>query len=429
MTMWRTIIVLSIVTALSATALAQQPPAAEPKKPDEDQQQQQLRDLDQRKADEAARAEKMAADRARRMIDEQRRAVDQERRMAEQQMRAYKQALDARRAWNPAPRATRKEKVAYLGVATMEVTPELAAQLKLSPGMGLLVNAVLPDSPAERAGVKQYDVITKLDDQLLTNPEQLRVLVRMKKQSDDVKLSIIRQAAPTTASVELGQQEVDVEIGADPVGAAVGADEMPRGLVDLRAAPDGNVNFTFKPTVTDFVVNGGGGVAMTNVAGKNEMVWTDGQHTLNMEMQNGKAVQLTARLRDGRELFKGPVATDEQRAALPPDIAGKLKKAEAGGGGPLRFGGGVAMARARGGAGRQRVLTSTENDHLLVARFENGKAVHAFAFSQADGKTLFDGPVATDDQRKALPDDVAKQLDTLEKNQDAATEFGVTRQR
>jgi hypothetical protein len=344
--------------------------------------------------------------------------------MAEQQMRAYKQALDARRAWNPAPRATRKEKVAYLGVATMEVTPELAAQLKLSPGMGLLVNAVLPDSPAERAGVKQYDVITKLDDQLLTNPEQLRVLVRMKKQSDDVKLSIIRQAAPTTASVELGQQEVDVEIGADPVGAAVGADEMPRGLVDLRAAPDGKVNFTFKPNVTDFMVNGGGGVAMTNVAGKNEMVWTDGQHTLNMEMQNGKAVQLTARMRDGRELFKGPVATDEQRAALPPEIADKLKKAEAGG--AFRIGG-VTLKGGR--AARARVLTSTENDHLLVARMENGKAVHAFAFSQADGKTLFDGPVATDDQRKALPDDVARQLDTLEKNQDAATEFGVTRQR
>jgi hypothetical protein len=86
------------------------------------------------------------------------------------------------------------------------------------------------------------------------------------------------------------------------------------------------------------------------------------------------------------------------------------------------------VARMRGGAAaaanRARVLTSTENDRLLVARFENGKAVHAFAFSHADGKTLFDGPVATDDQRKALPDDVARQLDAREKNQDAATEFG-----
>src|SRR5206468_7733179 len=102
---------------------------------------------------------KMAADRARKMIDEQRRAADQERRAADQQIRAYKQALDTRRVWNAAPRPTRKEKVAYLGVATMEVPPELAAQLKLSPGMGLVVNSVLPDSPAERAGVKQYDVI------------------------------------------------------------------------------------------------------------------------------------------------------------------------------------------------------------------------------------------------------------------------------
>jgi hypothetical protein len=422
--MGRTIITLSIIVfALSSAAWAQQPPAAEPKKPDDEQQQQILRDLELRRAEEAARAGK-TLDEHRRAVDQARRLADQERRGAEQQMRDYKRALDARRVWNPAPRATHKEKVAYLGVATMEVTPELAAQLKLSPGMGLVVNSVLPDSPAERAGVKQYDVIAKLDDQLLTNPEQLRVLVRMKKQSDDVKLSLIRQAAPTTVNVELGQQEVDVEVGGDPIGA-VGADELPRGLVDLAAAPDGKFNFTFKPNVTDFVVNGGGGVAMTNnVAGRGEMVWTDGQQTLNVELQNGKAVNLTARTRDGHELFKGPVATDEQRAALPPDLADKLKKVEAAG----QFRIGTAMAKA-GRAARARVLTSTDNDRLLVARMENGKAVHAFAFSQADGKTLFDGPVATDDQRKAMPEDVAKQLDTLEKNQDAATEFGVTGKR
>jgi hypothetical protein len=420
--MWRNIITLSIVAALSGAVVAQQPPAAEPKKTDDEQLQERTN-----RAAEAAREVQRAADRAKRMVDEQRRAADQDRRAVEQQMRAYKQALDTRRVWNAAPKATRKEKVAYLGVATMEVAPELAAQLKLSPGMGLVVNMVLPDSPAERAGVKQYDLITKLDDQFLTNPEQLRVLVRMKKQSDDVKLSVIRQGAPTSVNVELGQQEVDVEVGVDPVGAAVGADELPRGLVNLAAAPDGKVNFTFKPNVTDFVVNGGGGMAMTNVAGKNEMVWTDGQHTLNMEMQDGKAVHLTARRRDGRELFKGPVATDEQRAALPPEVADKLNKVEAGG--PLPIGGAFGLARARGGAGRARVLTSTDQDHLLVARMENGKAVHAFAFSQGDGKTLFDGPVATDEQRKAMPEDVAKQLDTLEKNQDAATEFGVTGKR
>jgi hypothetical protein len=419
--MWRTTITLSIVAALAATGFAQ--PAAEPKPAAEEQADPAAADrLLQRKVEEAMRTQKEAA---RAEMERAKAAIQQQRAAVEQQLRATKRAA-ALPGWAAQPRPTRKEKVAYLGVATMEVAPELAAQLKLSPGMGLVVNTVLPDSPAERAGVKQYDLITRLDDQILTNPEQLRVLVRMKKQSDDVKLAIIRQGAPTAVNVELGQQEVEVEIGGE-LGAAVGADDFQPRMVNVRKAPDGDLNLTFVPEVADvFVAGGGGGMAAANFAGKNQIVWSDGQHTLNMELEDGKAVQLTARLRDGREVFKGPVATDDQRKALPGEIADKLRKAEAGG--PLRFGG-APNARLRGivpAAGRARVLTSTEQDRLLVARVENGKAVHAFAFSHADGKTLFDGPVATEDERKALPPDLAKQLETLEKNQDAATEFGAT---
>jgi hypothetical protein len=196
-------------------------------------------------------------------------------------------------------------------------------------------------------------------------------------------------------------------------------------MLDLMAARDGKLNFTFKPANADFVAGGWGGMAMTNAAGKNEMVWSDADNTLNMELQDGKATQLTVRARDGKEVFKGPVATDEQRKALPAEIADKLAKAEAGG--PLRFNV-TPMAKIRA-ANRARVLTSTEQDRLLIARIDNGKAVHAFAFSQADGKTLFDGPVATDDERKALPAELLKQLETLEKNPDAAAEFGVVGKR
>jgi len=446
--MWRTTITLSMIALLTGATLAQ--PAPEPKPADPADKAKVDGDEASRKLEEQLRAEKAdlaekqrqdmdlqrrTTDEARRAVDQQRRALDQQKRAIDQQVRAAEQQARAaadratqayKRGMLPAGHPgvglpTRKEKVAYLGVATMEVSPELASQLKLSPGMGLVVNMVLPDSPAERAGVKQYDVITRLDDQWLTNPEQLRVLVRMKKQSDDVKVAVIRQGAPQAVNVELGQQEVDVEIGADPVGAA-GAEDMPRGMLDLMAARDGKLNFTFTPQANDFVAGGWGGMAMTNAAGKNEMVWSDAQNTLNMELKDGKATKLTVRGRDGKEVFKGDVATDEQRKALPPEIADKLAKAEAGG--PLRFN--LAPgAKLRLPGNRARTVTSTEQDRLLLARIENGKAVHAFAFSQADGKTLFDGPVATDDERKAMPPDVLKQLETLEKNPDAAAEFGV----
>ena len=412
--MWRNTITFSVLAAVTAAGFAQ--PAADPKRPDEKAAE--VERLAERKVEESLRAQQAA----RAEIDRARATVEQQRAAVEQKVRAARRA--AVPAWAAQPRQTRKEKVAYLGVATMEVAPELAAQLKLSPGMGLVVNTVLADGPAERAGVKQYDLITRLDDQLLTNPEQLRVLVRMKKQSDDVKLAIVRQGAPTTVDVELGQQEVEVEVGGE-VGAAFGADDLQPRIVDVHKAADGNLNLTFVPAVADvFVAGGGGGMAAANFAGRNQVATIDGQHNLDIEFQDGKAVHLTARLRDGREVFKGPVATDDQRKALPAELADKLKKAEAGG--PWRFAA-APPVRLRGvatPAGRARVLTSTENDRLLVVRVENGKAVHAFAFSHADGKTLFDGPVATDEQRKALPGDVAKQLEALEKNPDAAAEFG-----
>jgi hypothetical protein len=88
-------------------------------------------------------------------------------------------------------------------------------------------------------------------------------------------------------------------------------------------------------------------------------------------------------------------------------------------------GAGMATPRAPRRTGGPRVLTSNEKDTLLLARFENGKATWAFAFSELDGKTLFDGPITNEEQRKAMPEAVAKQLETLEKNQAAAGEFGV----
>src|SRR5437773_2360291 len=87
--------------------------------------------------------------------------------------------------------------LATRGLSTVEPPPVLSEQLKLTKGMGLVVDFVEPSSPAEAAGIKQYDVITKFDDQLVINQEQFRALVWMRSQSDDVKLSLIRQGQPT----------------------------------------------------------------------------------------------------------------------------------------------------------------------------------------------------------------------------------------
>jgi Do/DeqQ family serine protease len=48
---------------------------------------------------------------------------------------------------------------AWLGVGVQDVTPELAAPLKITPGSGALVNTVAPDGPAYKANIRPGDVI------------------------------------------------------------------------------------------------------------------------------------------------------------------------------------------------------------------------------------------------------------------------------
>jgi S1-C subfamily serine protease len=65
-----------------------------------------------------------------------------------------------------------KVPVTYLGVETSEVPRVLSEQLGLAKGFGLVVDYVVPDSPAAAAGVQQNDIIKMLNDQILTDPEQ-----------------------------------------------------------------------------------------------------------------------------------------------------------------------------------------------------------------------------------------------------------------
>lgn len=97
--------------------------------------------------------------------------------------------------------------VTYLGVATMEVTRELSAQLPLPPDTGLLIGAVAADSPAAKSGLKENDVLSKLDDQILITPRQFAVLIANHKEGDAIKLTYYRKGQPSEATTTLGKHE------------------------------------------------------------------------------------------------------------------------------------------------------------------------------------------------------------------------------
>jgi hypothetical protein len=397
-------------TLLIAVALlAARPAGAQRQKPVPPEE------ADRQKREEATRVEE-EVNRAReqgQIIKAQEKAQDklikaqdkaiQERVRAEQElMKAYRATAAARK-----PVATRKETVAFCGVGTSEVPAVLTQQLRLTPGMGLVVDFVDAGSPAEAAGVKQYDVLTKFNDQILCNPDQFRILVQIRQPSDDVKLTLIHQGETKAVNIELGQKEIDVE-----VGDAGGVPDPLRQQIHVGMTADGDLRV--QPPLTVGFPRGGGATAVAVAGGKRIATWADDQQTMNLE-QDGNRMLLSVTDRAGRDVFRGAVDTEEQRKLLPPTVAKKLTDLEAKL--PTGFAGGRTSAT--------RILTSNDNDTLLVVRFEKDKPSYMLAFSTADGKTVFDGPVKTDEQRKALPEALAKQLQTLEQNQANAAEFGV----
>jgi hypothetical protein len=80
----------------------------------------------------------------------------------------------------------------YLGIVTKSVSSDLRSQLGIPAGTGLVVRQVQEGSPAAKAGLQTHDVLLRFDEQILVNSEQLRVLVRSRKDGDSVDLDILR---------------------------------------------------------------------------------------------------------------------------------------------------------------------------------------------------------------------------------------------
>lgn len=123
--------------------------------------------------------------------------------------------------------------VTFLGVSTSQPSRELSTQLAVPADTGLVVDLVTPGSPAEKAGLQNSDVLTKLDDQILILPRQLAVLVANHKEGESVKLSLIRKGQPQEITAVLGKQE-----GAVSKLSAI-SEDLAAKLGDVKILVDG----------------------------------------------------------------------------------------------------------------------------------------------------------------------------------------------
>lgn len=99
----------------------------------------------------------------------------------------------------------------WLGVEISEVTKEKAKDLKLAGARGVIVMDVEPDSPAAKAGLKENDVITEYDGQIVEGTVQFRRLVRETPAGRTVTLAISRNGNVQNISVDVGDRSAFFE--------------------------------------------------------------------------------------------------------------------------------------------------------------------------------------------------------------------------
>ena len=95
----------------------------------------------------------------------------------------------------------------WLGVQILEVNEDIAESLGMEKPAGALVARVTEGGPAEKAGIKDSDVIIKFDDKVVPKMRDLPTIVANTEIGKEVDVVVLRQDEELTLRVVLGRLE------------------------------------------------------------------------------------------------------------------------------------------------------------------------------------------------------------------------------
>ncbi len=121
----------------------------------------------------------------------------------------------------PQLRARGRVSRGYMGVGLRDVDADLERSLKLTVDHGALVQDITAGSPADRAGLRPYDVITALDDRPIANEDQLIREIAARAPGSAARLRLIRDGHDQILIVKLAERPVrDRQDRAEPSSPA-----------------------------------------------------------------------------------------------------------------------------------------------------------------------------------------------------------------
>jgi serine protease Do len=92
----------------------------------------------------------------------------------------------------------------FLGVMLQPMDQNLAKAFNLDKSDGALVTEITKDSPAEKAGLKQGDIVLKYNNQHVVNIASLRNAIALMKPESKINLTVLRQGQTLEIPIVIG---------------------------------------------------------------------------------------------------------------------------------------------------------------------------------------------------------------------------------
>ncbi len=266
-------------------------------------------------------------------------------------------------------------KTVRVGVVPSAVPQALVAQLELDGFPGVLVNKVIPGSPAEKIGIAENDVIVKLGDTSLAGPHSMAQALEGKVPGEKIAVVYYHKGKKLNAELVLD----DVAASAEELSALTDAPapaEKERAVPARRAIPGRVLSLSIGP---NGIQSSSGGAAdaiqhvqqimnmmmsssvmddqmmqrlnltpgattilkrlqglnqrqmppMGNVGGFSHgcstMHMSDSRGTIEVSSSSAGGTNVRVTDPDGNVLYSGPYNTDKEKEAVPPAVRERLK--------------------------------------------------------------------------------------------------------
>ncbi|MBS3810586.1 MAG: trypsin-like peptidase domain-containing protein [Halanaerobiales bacterium] len=94
----------------------------------------------------------------------------------------------------------------WLGVSVGQISSEVQEYFNLDSDQGVIILDVLTDSPADKAGLKTYDIIKEIDQEIINNPEDVVQKINEKEIDEKILIKVLREGETEILFARIGKK-------------------------------------------------------------------------------------------------------------------------------------------------------------------------------------------------------------------------------